>query len=109
LGGGQDGANFDPKGRCDQEVHQWGLHRRQILPGFRFRQCRPVCGTEDHISGWQGAHDVRQSASEDARTLLANGWIGVTEGTNMPSELAAIDASLEAKILPTVPSEETLP
>lgn len=42
--------------------------------------------------------------SEDARTLLANGCIGVSEGTSMPSELTAIDASLKLKVLSTVPS-----
>ena len=36
---------------------------------------------------------------EDAKTLLANGCIAVSEGANMPSTPEAIDAFLEAKIL----------
>lgn len=35
----------------------------------------------------------------DARTLLGNGCIAVSEGANMPTELAGVDAFLEAKIL----------
>ncbi|MBT8438033.1 MAG: NADP-specific glutamate dehydrogenase [Gammaproteobacteria bacterium] len=36
---------------------------------------------------------------EEAKTLLKNGCIGVSEGANMPTELAAIDAFQHAKIL----------
>lgn len=36
---------------------------------------------------------------EDAKTLLKNGCIGVSEGANMPTELAGIDAFQDAKIL----------
>jgi glutamate dehydrogenase (NADP+) len=36
---------------------------------------------------------------EEAKTLLKNGCIGVSEGANMPTELAGIDAFQEAKIL----------
>ena len=36
---------------------------------------------------------------DDAKTLLANGCIAVSEGANMPSTPEAIDAFLEAKIL----------
>lgn len=36
---------------------------------------------------------------EDAKMLLKNGCIGVAEGANMPSDRAAIDAFLDAKIL----------
>jgi glutamate dehydrogenase (NADP+) len=36
---------------------------------------------------------------EEARTLLKNGCIGVSEGANMPTELAGIDAFQEAGIL----------
>ena len=37
-------------------------------------------------------------ALEDAQTLLKNGLVAVSEGANMPSEQAAIDAFLHAKI-----------
>jgi len=36
---------------------------------------------------------------EDAQSLLKNGCVGVSEGANMPSEQAAIDAFQDAKIL----------
>jgi glutamate dehydrogenase (NADP+) len=36
---------------------------------------------------------------EEAKTLLKNGCIGVSEGANMPTELAGIDAFQHAKIL----------
>ncbi len=36
---------------------------------------------------------------EEAKTMLKNGCIGVSEGANMPTELAGIDAFQEAKIL----------
>jgi len=36
---------------------------------------------------------------QDAETLLKNGCIGISEGANMPSEQAAIDAFQEARIL----------
>jgi glutamate dehydrogenase (NADP+) len=36
---------------------------------------------------------------EDAKTLLKNGCIGISEGANMPTELAGIDAFQQAKIL----------
>jgi glutamate dehydrogenase (NADP+) len=45
------------------------------------------CATQNEIS------------REDAHTLLKNGCIGVSEGANMPSEQAAIDAFQDAKIL----------
>jgi len=45
------------------------------------------CATQNEIS------------EEDAKTLLKNGCIGVSEGANMPTELAGIDAFQHAKIL----------
>ncbi|MBE9550201.1 MAG: NADP-specific glutamate dehydrogenase [Proteobacteria bacterium] len=36
---------------------------------------------------------------EDAKTLVGNGCIGISEGANMPSDMEAIDVYLEAKIL----------
>lgn len=44
------------------------------------------CATQNEVSG------------EDARTLLKNGLIAVSEGANMPSEIDAINAFLQAKI-----------
>lgn len=36
---------------------------------------------------------------DDAKTLVSNGCIGVSEGANMPTEQAGVDAFMEAKIL----------
>jgi len=37
--------------------------------------------------------------SEEAKALISNGCIGVSEGANMPTEQAGVDAFLDAKIL----------
>ncbi|MBD1572020.1 NADP-specific glutamate dehydrogenase [Vibrio sp. S17_S38] len=44
------------------------------------------CATQNELTG------------EDAKALLANGCIAVSEGANMPSTQAAIDAFIDAKI-----------
>ena len=45
------------------------------------------CATQNEVS------------SEDAKTLIQNGCIGISEGANMPSDVGAIDTFLDAKIL----------
>jgi len=45
------------------------------------------CATQNELNG------------EQAKTLVANGCIGVSEGANMPSDLEAINNFLEAKVL----------
>jgi glutamate dehydrogenase (NADP+) len=35
----------------------------------------------------------------DAKTVLGNGWIGLSDGAKMPSEQVAVDAFQDAKIL----------
>ena len=45
------------------------------------------CATQNEISG------------EEAKTLIKNGVTGISEGANMPTEKAGIDAYQEAKIL----------
>ena len=59
------------------EGRPWGVPCDLALP----------CATQNEIS------------EKDAKTLLQNGCIGVSEGANMPTELAGIDAFQEAKIL----------
>jgi glutamate dehydrogenase (NADP+) len=58
-------------------THPWGVPCQLAFP----------CATQNEIS------------RENAQTLLKNGCIGVSEGANMPSEQAAIDAFQDAKIL----------
>ncbi len=59
------------------EGRPWGVPCEVALP----------CATQNEIN------------EEEAKTLLGNGCIGVSEGANMPTELAGIDAFQEAKIL----------
>ena len=59
------------------EGRPWGVPCDIALP----------CATQNEIN------------EEQARTLLKNGCIGLAEGANMPTELAAIDAFQHAKIL----------
>jgi glutamate dehydrogenase (NADP+) len=59
------------------EGRPWGVACDIALP----------CATQNEIN------------EDEARILLGNGCIGVSEGANMPTELAAIDAFQEAKIL----------
>ena len=42
---------------------------------------------------------VAEISLEDAKILLANGVSAVSEGANMPTEIAGIDAFLKSKIL----------
>ncbi|MDH3630569.1 MAG: NADP-specific glutamate dehydrogenase [Gammaproteobacteria bacterium] len=59
------------------EGRPWGVPCALALP----------CATQNEIN------------EEEAKTLLKNGCIGVSEGANMPTELAGIDAFQHAKIL----------
>jgi len=59
------------------EGRPWGVTCDIALP----------CATQNEIN------------REEAETLLKNGCIGVSEGANMPTELAGIDAFQHAKIL----------
>ena len=45
------------------------------------------CATQNEVSG------------DEAKTLIANGCIGVSEGANMPTEQSGVDAYIDAKIL----------
>ncbi len=59
------------------EGRPWGVSCEIALP----------CATQNEIN------------EEEAKTLINNGCIGVSEGANMPTELAGIDAFQEARIL----------
>jgi glutamate dehydrogenase (NADP+) len=59
------------------EGRPWGVPCDIALP----------CATQNEIN------------EEEAKTLIKNGCIGVSEGANMPTELAGIDVFQEAKIL----------
>ena len=55
----------------------WGVHCDVALP----------CATQNELLG------------DDARTLVANGCIGVSEGANMPTDLEGVHVFKEAKLL----------
>ncbi|MFT5218438.1 MAG: glutamate dehydrogenase (NADP+) [Planctomycetota bacterium] len=59
------------------EGRPWGVSCDIAIP----------CATQNEIN------------EEEAKTLLKNGCVGVSEGANMPTELAGIDAFQHAKIL----------
>lgn len=103
-----DSSGFvhDPEG-IDAEKLDYLIDLKQVRRGriseyadefssASFHQGRPwhvpceialPCATQNEIN------------EEEARTLLKNGCIGVSEGANMPTELAAIEAFQQARIL----------
>ena len=70
-------ANRVPGSEYHEGERPWGVKCDIALP----------CATQNEING------------EDAKKLIDNGCWGVCEGANMPSDEAAIDAYLAAKIL----------
>lgn len=76
------------RGRIREYAEQYGL---KYVPGARpwGEKCDIAMpsATQNELTG------------DDARTLLANGCIAVSEGANMPSTPEAVDAFLEAGIL----------
>ena len=103
-----DSSGFvhDPEG-IDEEKLEYLIDLKQVRRGrisefadefssASFHEGRPwhvpceialPCATQNEIN------------EEEARTLLKNGCIGVSEGANMPTELAAIEAFQHAGIL----------
>jgi glutamate dehydrogenase (NADP+) len=76
------------RGRISEYAKEFGVeyHEGKRLWGVPCQLAFP-CATQNEIS------------REDAQTLLKNGCSGVSEGANMPSEQAAIDAFQDARIL----------
>ena len=66
-----------PTARYHENQRPWAVPCNLAMP----------CATQNEISG------------DDARTLLANGIIAVSEGANMPTELEGVHAFLDAQIL----------
>jgi glutamate dehydrogenase (NADP+) len=76
------------RGRISEYAKEFGVeyHEGKRPWGVPCQLAFP-CATQNEIS------------REDAQTLLKNGCIGVSEGANMPSEQAAINAFQDARIL----------
>ena len=101
-----DGYIYDPDGidraKLDYIMELKNLYRGRIREYAEQYGCKYVAGARP----WGEKCDISMPSAtqnelngEDAKTLLANGCIAVSEGANMPSTPEAIDAFLEAKIL----------
>ena len=101
-----DGYIYDPDGidraKLDYIMELKNLYRGRIREYAEQYGCKYVAGARP----WGEKCDIAMPSAtqnelngEDAKTLLANGCIAVSEGANMPSTPEAIDAFLEAKIL----------
>ena len=101
-----DGYIYDPDGidraKLDYIMELKNLYRGRIREYAEQYGCKYVAGARP----WGEKCDIAMPSAtqnelngEDAKTLLANGCIAVSEGANMPSPPEAIDAFLEAKIL----------
>jgi len=101
-----DGYIYDPDGidraKLDFIMELKNLYRGRIREYAEEYGCKYVAGARP----WGEKCDIALPSAtqneingEQAKTLLANGCIAVSEGANMPSTPEAIDAFLEAKIL----------
>jgi len=101
-----DGYIYDPDG-IDREKLDYIMELKQIYRG-RIREyaekygCKYVAGARP----WGEKADIALPSAtqneineEEARTLVANGVMAVSEGANMPSTPGAIRVFQEAKIL----------
>ena len=101
-----DGYIYDPEG-IDREKLDYIMELKNLYRG-RIREYAEEYGVKYVAGGrpWGEKCDIAMPCAtqneldgEDAKTLLANGCIAVSEGANMPSTPEAVEAFLEAKIL----------
>ena len=102
-----DGYVYDPNGidreKLDFIMELKNLYRGRIrefaekYPGVKYvAGARPWCEKADIATPCATQNELN---GDDAKTLLANGIIAVSEGANMPSTPEAIEAFQAAKIL----------
>jgi glutamate dehydrogenase/leucine dehydrogenase len=100
------GYIYDPDG-IDSQKLEWVKELKNVRRG-RIGAYAEKFGTTFHAGKrpWEVPAQLafpcatqNELLLDDAKTLLKNGCIGVAEGANMPSDQAAIDAFLDAKIL----------
>jgi glutamate dehydrogenase (NADP+) len=77
------------RGRINEYVHKF--------PKAQFLEARRPWGVPCDIAFPSATEN--EISGDDAKTLLANGCIAVSEGANMPTAPAGVDAFLAAKIL----------
>ncbi len=75
------------RGRISEYAKEYGVEFHEGRPWGVPCDLAFPCATQNEISG------------EEAKTLIKNGVTGISEGANMPTEKAGIDAYQEAKIL----------
>lgn len=101
-----DGYIYDPEGITKEKLEYVKelkeLYRGRIKEYAEEYNCKYVAGGRP----WSEKADIALPSAtqnelngDDAKTLIANGIIAVSEGANMPSTPEAIEALLEAKIL----------
>lgn len=101
-----DGYIYDPDG-IDRQKLDYIMELKNLYRG-RIREYAEEYGVK-YVPGarpWGEKCDIAMPSAtqneidgNDARTLLANGCIAVSEGANMPSTPEAVDAFLDANIL----------
>ena len=100
------GFVYDPAGICDDKL-AWVKELKSVRRGRRSEYAREF-GVEFHQDKrpWDVPCQLafpcatqNELLEEDAKTLVGNGCIGVSEGANMPCEQAAVDVFLDARIL----------
>lgn len=101
-----DGYVHDPDG-IDRRKLDYIMELKNLYRG-RIREYAEEYGVKYVVGArpWGEKCDIAMPSAtqneidgDDARTLLANGCIAVSEGANMPSTPEAVDAFLEADIL----------
>ena len=101
-----DGYIYDPDG-IDREKLDYIMELKNLYRG-RIREYAEEYDVKYVAGGrpWGEKCDIAMPCAtqneldgEDAKTLLANGCIAVSEGANMPSTPEAVEAFLAAKIL----------
>ncbi|MFQ5619108.1 MAG: NADP-specific glutamate dehydrogenase [Rhodospirillales bacterium] len=75
------------RGRISEYAKEYGVEFHEGRPWGVPCDLAFPCATQNEVDG------------EEAKTLIKNGVIGISEGANMPTEKAGIDAYQEAKIL----------
>ena len=94
MGGGKGGSDFSPRGKSNAEV-------MRFCQAFMLELWRHIGPETDVPAGDIALPSATQNElnGDEAKQLVANGVIAVSEGANMPSTPEAIRVFQEAKIL----------
>ncbi len=101
-----DGFVYDPKG-VDEEKLKFVMHLKNVKRG-RIKEYAEKFGVEYHegLRPWVVKCDIampnatqNEINAEEAKTLVKNGCVCVSEGANMPTEPDAVEVFIKAGIL----------